>query len=405
MSGMLFPKPSLTERSALVRILSRETLGGALMLGAAVLAMLWANSPWAQSYDSIRDLTFGPASLHLDIDLKHWVQDGLLAIFFAVAGLELRREFSHGDLRNPRNAILPIVAAIGGMLIPAVIYLGFTWSDVEARSGWAIPMATDIAFSLAVLAVVGRHLPSPLRAFLLTLAIVDDLVAIIVIALFFSDDLSLVPLFASMAILTVYGLSQRAGWTQWWLAILIAIAAWGTLHASGVHATVAGVAIGVLTSNKRRRGAARSPEERYEEVLRPISAGVAVPLFALVSAGIEINSGFFSGLFADRAALGVMTGLVVGKIIGITGGAYLITLFSRAELNPELNWSDVFGVSCVAGIGFTVSLLIASLSFGNGSLRTENVIAAVLVGSLIASALSAVVLSRRNRYYRSLRDA
>jgi NhaA family Na+:H+ antiporter len=404
MSGVLFPQPSLAERSTLVNILSKEKIGGGLMLGAAVIAMIWANSPWSASYDSLRAITFGPEALGLNIDLKHWIQDGLLAIFFAVAGLELRREFSHGDLRNPRNAVLPIVAALGGMLIPAGIYLAFTWTDPGARGGWAIPMATDIAFSLAVLAVVGRHLPSALRAFLLTLAIVDDLIAIIVIAVFFSNKLSLIPLLASVVLLTVYGLTQRAGWTRWWLAIPLALAAWTALHASGVHATVAGVAIGVLTSNRRQRGALRSPEERYEEILRPISAGFAVPLFALVSAGVTIDSGFLSGLFGDRAAMGVMTGLVIGKIIGITGGAYLITLVSRAELNPELNWSDVFGVSCVAGIGFTVSLLIATLAFGAESARTDNLIAAVLLGSLIASVLSAIVLSRRNRYYRSLQE-
>lgn len=402
MSDVLFPRPSLAERSALVRILSRETLGGGLMLGAALIAMVWANSPWNGAYDAIRDITFGPQSLGLNIDLKHWVQDGLLAIFFAVAGLELRREFSHGDLRNPRNAILPIVAAVGGMVLPAAIYLGFTWTDVSARAGWAIPMATDIAFSLAVLAVVGRHLPNALRAFLLTLAIVDDLIAIIVIAVFFSDKLAVVPLLASVALLTVYGLTQRAGWSQWYVAVPIALAAWTALHASGVHATVAGVAIGVLTSNQRRRGALRSAEERYEEILRPISAGIAVPLFALVSAGVEVNSGFLSGLLTDRAATGIIAGLVFGKIIGITGATWLITRFSRAELNPDLNWSDVFGVSCVAGIGFTVSLLIASLAFGADSRRTENMVAAVLIGSLIASVLSAIVLARRDRHYRSL---
>jgi Na+:H+ antiporter, NhaA family len=404
MSDVLFPRPSLAERSNLVRILSRETLGGGLMLGAAVIAMIWANSPLADSYDSFRAITFGPEALQLNIDLKHWIQDGLLAIFFAVAGLELRREFSHGDLRNPKNAVLPIAAALGGMVVPAAFYLAFTWDDVQARAGWAIPMATDIAFSLAVLAVVGRHLPSALRAFLLTLAIVDDLVAILVIALFFSDKLALVPLLASAIFLTIYGLSQRAGWTAWYVAIPLALAAWVSLHSSGVHATVAGVAIGVMTSNQRRRGSTRSAEERYEEILRPISAGVAVPLFALVSAGVEIKSGFFSGLINDGAAMGVVTGLVLGKIIGITGCAYLITLFSKAELNPELNWSDVFGVSCVAGIGFTVSLLIASLAFGTADGRTDNVIAAVLVGSLIASVMSALVLAKRNRYYRSIAD-
>lgn len=389
----LFPKPSLAERSALVRILNRETVGGALMLGASLLALLWANSPLADSYGAMRELTFGSKRLHLYMDLAHWIQDGLLAIFFAVAGLELRREFTHGDLKNPRNAVLPIAAAIGGMAMPAVIYLAIAHGDASARSGWAIPMATDIAFALAVLAVVGRNLPSSLRAFLLTLAIVDDVIAILIIATFFTEKISLIPLLGSLLFLALYGVTQRIGMSRWFVALPLAIGAWGTLHASGIHATVAGVAVGLLTSNKSRRG--RSAEERYDDALRPLSAGIVVPLFALVSAGVVINSDFISALVDDRAALGVMAGLVLGKILGITGVTYLVARFTRAELNSEIKWIDVFGISCVAGIGFTVSLLITSLTFGTSE-RTERVIAAVLVGSLISAVLAAVVLFSRN---------
>lgn len=394
--NLLFPKQSLAERNALVRILHSETVGGVLMLAAAFLALIWANSPLQNSYETFRNFSFGPESLHLNLDVAHWVQDGLLAIFFTVAGLELRRELTHGDLKDPRNAALPIVAALGGMIMPAGIFFIATIGDAEGRAGWAIPMATDIAFALAVLAVVGRNLPSSLRAFLLTLAIVDDLVAILVIALFFSKSIHFVPLIASVAFLFLYAATQRAGWTRWWCAVPIAIGAWVTLHASGVHATVAGVAIGVLTSNRRIRG--RSAEERYEDLLRPISAALAVPLFALVSAGIPVSIDFFQAVFADQAAIGVMLGLVIGKIVGVTGGAYLVARFTRAELNPELKWSDIFGISCVSGIGFTVSLLIASLAFGE-SARTQQLIAAVLIGSLIATLLASVVLTRRSRFH------
>lgn len=394
--NVLFPKPSLAERSALVRILHSETVGGILMLSAAVLALIWANSPFQGAYDTFRHFTFGLDSLHLKLDVVHWVQDGLLAIFFTVAGLELRRELTDGDLKDPRNAALPIVAALGGMLLPALLFLLATIGDGEGRTGWAVPMATDIAFALAVLAVVGRNLPSALRAFLLTLAIVDDLVAILVIAIFFSKSIHLVPLELSIACLIIYALTQKAGWTQWWVAVPLGLGAWATLHASGVHATVAGVAIGVLTSNRRING--RSAEERYEDVLRPISAGLAVPLFALVSAGVPVSLGFFRTVFTDQAAVGVIVGLVLGKIIGVTGGAYLVARFTRAELNPELKWSDIFGVSCVSGIGFTVSLLIASLAFGESE-RTQHIIAAVLLASLIATVLASVVLRRRNKFY------
>lgn len=394
--NVLFPKPSLAERNALVRILHSETVGGILMLSAAVLALIWANSPLQSSYDTFRHFAFGPESLHLRLDVVHWVQDGLLAIFFTVAGLELRRELTHGDLKDPRNAALPIVAALGGMLIPAVLYLIATIGDVEGRSGWAIPMATDIAFALAVLAVVGRNLPSALRAFLLTLAIVDDLVAILVIAIFFSKSLHFMPLLASIALLGIYAFTQRQGWTAWWIALPIALGAWATLHASGVHATVAGVAVGVLTSNRRIKD--RSAEERYEDILRPVSAGLAVPLFALVSAGVPVSLDFFRTVFTDQAAIGVIVGLVLGKIIGVTGGAYLVARFTRAELNPELKWSDIFGVSCVSGIGFTVSLLIASLAFSESD-RTQHIIAAVLLASLLATVLASVVLRRRSKFY------
>lgn len=393
--NLLFPRQSLAERNALVRILNRETVGGAVMLGAAVLALIWANSPWQESYDSIRKFTFGPSWLSLDI--KHWIQDGLLAIFFMVAGLELKRELTHGDLRNPRNAALPIIAALGGMIVPAGLYLLVSWSDVSARQGWAIPMATDIAFALAVLAIVGRSLPSSLRAFLLTLAIVDDVVAILVIAFVFTGSINWAALAASALLFAIYGLTQRAGWTRWWVAVPLGAISWFALHESGIHATVAGVVLGLLTS--RRRGTSqRAAEERYEEALRPLSAGVVVPLFALVSAGVGVSSDFFSAVFSDRAALGVVTGLVAGKVIGITGASWLLARFTRAELNPELRWADIFGVSCVAGIGFTVSLLLSSLAFA-GTERADRMTAAVLIGSLVATLMAIIVLSQRKRFH------
>jgi Na+:H+ antiporter, NhaA family len=396
---VLFPGPSLTERSVLARVLRSETVGGGLMMGAAVLAIVLANSPWSGLYDDLRAFTFGPDIFKLRLDVLHWVQDGLLAIFFAVAGLELRREFTHGDLKDPRNAALPIIAALGGMIVPAVFFLAVTFNDEGARRGWAIPMATDIAFALAVLAIVGRNLPSALRAFLLTLAIVDDLVAIIVIAVAFTSDLNLLAMGSAAATLVVYGLLQKFGYSQWWIALPIALIAWTALHASGVHATVAGVAIGVLTSNKRPLPGVRSPEERYEDFLRPISSGLAVPLFAFVSAGVPISIAFLQNMTADPAAVGVILGLVLGKIVGVFGASYLTARFTRATLNPRLAWSDVFGVSCITGIGFTVSLLIASLAFGPDTARTQNLTAAILVASATSTLLAALVLNPRNKWY------
>lgn len=352
----------------LKRMSASETLSGGIMLGAAVLALVMANSPLGDSYENFRDFTLGP------LDVRHWIQDGLLTLFFMVAGLELRHELTHGTLRNPRNAALPIFAALGGMVVPALLYLAIS----DQNEGWTIPMATDIAFALAVLAVFGRGLPNSLRVFLLTLAIVDDVVAILIIAIAFTKDINLLALLAALLCLTVYGITQRMGWG--WSALPLAILAWYTLHESGVHATVAGVALGLLTIKT----------SEYDARLRPVSSGIVLPLFAFVSAGISME--FLSTVFADRAAIAVIVGLVAGKIIGITGVAYVLGRFTRAELAPGLSWADVLAVSCVAGIGFTVSLLLASLSFGS---EADHMIGAVLIASLIATVLSALGFSWR----------
>ncbi len=370
----VFSRGSFAEATRIAQILRQETVGGALLLVATLVAMVWINSPAGDSYTGLRDFTVGPASLHLDLSLGTWAADGLLAIFFFVVGLELKREFVAGDLRDPARAALPILAALGGVVVPAVIYLLVILnSGADALSGWAIPTATDIAFALAILAIISTHLPTGLRTFLLTLAVVDDLVAVTIIAIFYTDGLRLLPLAGALVPLGLFAWAVQRRIRSWWLLLPLAALTWVLVHESGVHATVAGVLLGFAVPVIRSR-AAGGPEagpglaEHFEHRIRPISAGIAVPVFAFFAAGVEI--GGLDGLTASLSnpiALGIIAGLVLGKPIGILGTALLTARFTHASLDEELTWLDVLGVSLLGGIGFTVSLLIGDLAFDAGS--------------------------------------
>jgi NhaA family Na+:H+ antiporter len=402
----LFEHGSWPEASRIAEILRKETIGGVLLLIATVIALSWANSPWRQAYEDLRDTKVGPASLHLDLSLGTWAADGLLAIFFFVAGLELKREFVAGDLRDPRRAAVPVAAAFGGVAVPALVYLAVASGAGDgAAKGWAIPTATDIAFALAVLAVVGRHLPGSLRTFLLTLAVVDDLLAITIIAVFYTTDLEIVPLLAAFLPLAVFTVLVQRRIRSWWLLLPLAVLTWTLVHESGVHATVAGVLLGFAVPVVRS-DAAGGPDagpglaEHFEHRFRPISAGIAVPVFAFFAAGVGV--GGFSGLvdsLSDRVALGIVAGLVVGKIVGISTATWLVHRFTRADLDEDLSWVDVLGLSTLAGIGFTVSLLIGELAFGEGTERDEHVKVAVLTGSILAAMLASIILRLRSRVY------
>ncbi|MEW9533516.1 Na+/H+ antiporter NhaA [Microbispora sp. NPDC049125] len=399
---------SRAEARRVADILRKETIGGALLLAAAVAAMAWANSPWAGAYDSLRSFVIGPAALRLRLDLATWAADGLLAVFFFVAGLELKREFVAGDLREPRRAVVPVAAAVGGVIVPALLYLLLNRTSGGAVKGWAIPTATDIAFALAVLAVIGRHLPSALRTFLLTLAVVDDLLAICVIAVFYTEHLSVIPLLAAAAPLAAFTALVRRRVRSWWLLLPLAAVTWALVHASGVHATVAGVLLGFavpVLRSERAGGPQAGPglAEHFEHRFRPISAAVAVPLFAFLSAGVPLH-GLATSL-SGPVALGVVAGLVVGKPVGIMTATWLIARFTRARLDEGLAWVDVAGLGILSGIGFTVSLLIGELAFGSGGGRDDQVKVAVLAGSVTAALLAAVVLRLRDRAYRRLCEA
>ncbi|MEU2259161.1 Na+/H+ antiporter NhaA [Streptomyces sp. NPDC019645] len=396
---------SLPERNFVAEALRTETVGGVLLLVAAVAALLWANTPLGRSYEAVADFHLGPASLGLDLSVQHWAADGLLAVFFFVAGIELKRELVAGELRDPKAAALPVIAAVCGMAAPALVYTLVSTAGGGSLAGWAVPTATDIAFALAVLAVIGTSLPSAIRAFLLTLAVVDDLFAILIIAIFFTSDLNFAALGGAVVGLAVFWLLLRKGVRGWYVYIPLALVIWGLMYNSGIHATIAGVAMGLMLRCSRREGEEHSPGEHIEHLVRPISAGLAVPLFALFSAGVSVSGSALHAVFTRPETLGVLLGLVVGKSIGIFGGTWLAARFTRAELNEDLAWPDVFAVASLAGIGFTVSLLIGELAFAGDAVLTDEVKAAVLLGSLIAAVIAGVLLKLRVRKYQALCEA
>ncbi len=394
MATRLFARGTRRELSRIAAILRTETTGGLLMLGATVLALLWANSPWSDSYQQLSAVRVGPASLHLDLTLAAWAADGLLAIFFFVAGLELKREFVAGDLRDPRRAALPVAAAVGGMVVPALIYTLVSAVAADgAPRGWAIPTATDIAFALAVLGVISTSLPAALRTFLLTLAVVDDLLAIVVIAVFYTSSLHVIPLLLALVPLAAFAMLVQRRIRFWWLLLPLAVATWALVHASGVHSTVAGVLLAFTVPVGPSPGLA----ERFEHRWRPVSAAVAVPVFAFFAAGVSVAGGL-----GNAVTIGVVLGLVLGKTIGITGATWLVQRFTRAELAGELDWWDVAGLAMLGGVGFTVSMLIGELAFGAGSVHDQHAKLGVLLGSVIAAGLAAVLLRVRDRHYRRL---
>lgn len=387
---LIFGPGRFADRLHLPRILQHESTGGVVMLLATVAALVWANAAPA-AYRVVSEYHVGPLSI------AHWASDGLLTIFFFVAGMELKRELVEGSLSRPADALVPIVAAVCGMAVPAGLYLLVNgMSSAGDPSGWAIPMATDIAFALAVLAVVGRGMPAGVRAFLLTLAIVDDLGAILVIATVFSHGLQLAWLGAVAALLALWWLLQRfTPLRNGWVYLPIAVLAWWCMLESGVHATIAGVALGLLVRTEER--VMDDNLDRWQAKVHPWSAWVAVPVFALFAAGVPVTAEVLRELWTDPVALGIIVGLVLGKPIGVLAGAWLTTRFTRAELATGVQWRDIIAVSVLAGIGFTVSMLISELTFAGADGGAGLAKAAVLTASLVAAVLGAALLRIRGR--------
>ncbi len=377
------------------RFLRTETVGGSILLGATAIALIAANGPWADAYLTLRDTEVGPHCLHLNLSVGDWAKDGLLALFFFVAGLELKRELVVGELSRIKNALLPVIAAAGGMVVPALVAIGVGWGDPRMAQAWAIPVATDIAFALGVLALTASGLPSSARLFLLSLAVVDDLGAILVIAILFTGSFDLVAAGAAVALLALYWFLQRRRVRTPWVYVPVAVATWVAVHSCGVHATIAGVALALLTRVRTDPGEEESPCLRLEHRLQPWSAGLAVPVFALFAAGIPVSGDALGRLFTDRLALAIIAGLVVGKLVGIVGAALLAVRFKFAALPSDLGKRDLVAVAMLGGVGFTVSLLIADLSLDGPDMELAK--GAVLVASLVASLLAAVLLVRRSK--------
>ncbi|WP_051393641.1 Na+/H+ antiporter NhaA [Glycomyces arizonensis] len=401
-----------------------EPAAGIVLLVCAVVAMLWANSPWGGSYTGLwgMDVTLQIGDFTLSHTLHDWVNDGLMAIFFFVVGMEIKSEIVSGELRNVRTAVTPIAAAAGGMIVPALIYTGFNFGG-EASGGWGIPMATDIAFALGVLALFGSRIPSPARIFLLTLAIVDDLGAIAVIAVFYTDDLSTGWL-AVAAALVLAAVAMRL--LNVWSApvyLVIGVALWVAMLESGVHATIAGVVMGLIISAKplldpavahaeAQRMAeggltaaeterlvkltrdAAAPAERIQERFHPFSSFVVLPVFALANAGVALSGDLLADAATSPVTIGIAVGLVVGKIVGVGATTWLVVKTGLGRLPEGTSWPLVGGLATVAGIGFTVALFITELAFGGGDaeLLTDEAKIGVLAASLIAAVLGALVL-------------
>ena len=409
------PGHVVRDSTSIVKFLQKDSAGGILLILAAVAALVWANSPWSSSYLALRDARVGYEPWHLNLSLNGWAADGLLAVFFFIVGLELKRELVSGELRKVRTAIVPVAAAVGGVIAPVLIYFAIVGGQRELQAGWAIPTATDIAFAVSVLALVGSHLPRSLRLFLLTLAVVDDLFAIGIIAIFYTDHISVTPLLIALGVIAIYGIVAqlfrdqflRHKWAAWVVLLPLGVTAWGFMHASGIHATIAGVLLGFTIPVLHRPNAlpiSSGPglAEALEHRFKPLSALIAVPVFAFFSAGVLIGglTGLGEALTAP-VSLAIILALLVGKPVGILAAALLVNKVGRVRLDPSLRWVDLAGVSLLAAIGFTVSLLIAELSFDADSPASDYAKISVLTASVLAAALAATILGIRNHRYKN----
>jgi NhaA family Na+:H+ antiporter len=371
---------------ALSEFMQLESAGGILLLISAVVAILVANSPLAGFYGQLLDTTVAiqVGALAIDKPLLLWINDGLMAVFFFLVGLEIKREVMEGELSSFSQVILPGMGALGGMLVPAAIYAWLNWHDSVALDGWAIPVATDIAFALALLGVFGSRVPIALKVFLLTLAIFDDLAAIVIIALFYSADLSLAALCIGAAALAAGVIMNRVGVTRTSAYILLGIVLWIAVLKSGVHATLAGVLIAFCVPMRDAQGA--SPLTRLEHDLHGPVAFAILPIFAFANAGLSLGGMALADL-THPVTLGVILGLLVGKPLGIMLFVGLALGLRLVALPPRVNWGQLLGVAFVCGIGFTMSLFIAGLAFEHGS---GDYFAGDRLGILIGSILAAI---------------
>lgn len=376
------------------RLIRDDRTGSILMLAAAVAALIVANSAGQSWYRALSSAHFGPAVLDLQLSTNHWVTDGLLAIFFFVIGLELKHELTHGSLRNVRAAALPVIAAVGGVVTPAVIYLILSASFArDVIHGWAIPTATDIAFVVAMFALVGRGLPSGLRTFLLTLAVADDLIAIVIIAIWYSGPLNWVALSLAAASIVGYALLARSRRAPIIFLVALGLVAWAAIHASGVHATLAGAALGLVTPATPIGNEPQSRAVRWGHWISPWSSLVVLPIFAFFATGVTLGG---PDVQLDDAVWIIAAALVIGKLVGISFFTYGAHRWLNLVLPRHVHMADVIAAAPLAGVGFTISLLLASLTFTDaGHLASGKL--GILVGSCVAVVIGTLTLAARRR--------
>ncbi len=373
----------------LTDFLDDEVLGGVVLLAAAVTALIWSNSPWSDSYfdlwSSYLNLDLGAISINLD--LQHWINDLLMAVFFFVVGAEIKRELVSGELKNRNDAAIPVIAAIGGVALPAILYTLI--ADGSAADGWAIPAATDIAFAVGVLALLGDRVSNGVRVFLLTVAIVDDIIAIVIIAIFYGDGFSIGWAAIAAGGLLAVVLFQRLGVWRIWPYVPLAAIVWLGTYESGVHATIAGVALGLLVPARPFRG--RDVHSKLEHIFHPISAYFVVPLFALANAGIYLRDGVLGDALSSEITWAVIAGLVIGKTVGISVSALLALRFGSGTLPEGMRRIQIWGVAALGGIGFTVSLFITDLAFADLSL-VDGAKVGIFIGSIASAILGTILL-------------
>lgn len=381
-----------------VRVLLKdEAASGKFLLAAVAIALLFMNSPWSSAFEQLwtQTLTISIGNWAIAETVQHWIDEGLMAIFFLVVGLEIKREIVKGELRTLRAASVPIVAAIGGMAVPAIIYMAIN-NGQQGFSGWGIPMTTDIAIAVGVLALLGNRIPSALRLFLLTLAVVDDIGAILIIAVFYSQAVNLTALAVAAGILLCIGILQWLRLLNFGIFVMLGIALWFAFHASGVHAAIAGALLGLSAPIVSRRKDKRAIAGRLERALIPVSAFVVVPLFALANAGVAFSVNAFDERAAILAGIGIVAGLVIGKVLGIVGATWLLVKLTSARLPKEVSWRLLSGAGLLAGIGFTLSIFIAEIAFTSESL-TQAAKISIFVASLLSAGLGLAWLWRATR--------
>lgn len=376
----------------LTDFLDDEVVGGVILFAAAALALIWSNSPWSDAYFDLwgTHLNVGLPGIAIDLDLQHWINDLLMAVFFFVVGAEIKRELVSGELKDPRDAMLPVLAALGGVALPAIIFVTIVGGG-PGLHGWAIPAATDIAFAVGVLALLGDRISAGVRVFLLTVAIVDDIVAIVIIAAFYGDGLSLVWGLIAVTGLAAVFLFQRLGVWRIWPYVPLAAVVWLATYESGVHATIAGVALGLMVPVRPFRG--RDINRKLEHSVHPVSAFIVIPLFALANAGIDLGGGVLGDALGSEITWGVIAGLVLGKALGISGTTFLALKLRLGTLPVGMRPAQVWGVGALGGIGFTVSLFIADLAFTDALLTADAKIG-IFLGSILSGLIGASLLVR-----------